>query len=126
MGAVEFDDQLAHLWQLYLLAFVLHGLADPIVTHLIVNIFDVGVELNPLVRPSLRDGALSFAIAYMPLYLIAGAGLVALSTLYDRANDTDQRRIYRISTVILSLVIVWGLAIVAWNLLVLTRGLWVA
>lgn len=124
MGVVELDDRLAHLWQLYVVAFVLHGVADPLVTHAIVNIFDVGVELNPLFRSSLRDGAVSFAIAYVPLYLIAIAGLVALSTLYHRADDSDQGRIYRISTVILNLLIVWGIAIVVWNLWVLTRGLY--
>jgi len=124
MWAVDYDERLSHLWLLYVVGFILHGVADPLITHLIVNVFNVGVELNPLVRPSLQEGAVSFALAYVPLYIIAAAGLVALSALYHRASDADQIKIYRISRVILHLVIVWGALIVTWNLWVLFRELW--
>lgn len=120
----QFEDQrVRRFWVFSIVAFFLHGFVDPFVTYLAVNIYNVGVEANPLLAGPLNQGLSAFIVIHIPLYLGFFAFLCAFTWLFSRASPSETAQVYKISRIVWVGIIIWGLVIVGNNVLVLIQGL---
>jgi hypothetical protein len=115
------DYRIKRFWRLGLIAVFLHGVADPVVTYLIVNVYDVGREANPWLATHLEAGGTSFLLIHVPLYVMIFGIFAAFTWLFHRGSGTEKEQIYKISLTLWSLIILWGALLVANNLLVLVN-----
>jgi len=116
------DYRVRRFWTLGLIAMFLHGVADPAITYLIVDVYDVGTEANPWLAAHLSAGAAQFALIHIPLYVVALSVFVTFTWLFHRGSDAERARIHSIAVVLWTLIILWGVVIVGNNLLVLADG----
>ena len=121
MGGFEIDHKLRRVYLLLGITWLLHAVGDPVVTFLAVNVFEVAVEANPLFRGVLDQGAVPFALAHVPLFVGGLLALMMFTILFDRAEGGERMRLYWFTLGGFSILILWGIALVTWNLLVLTQ-----
>lgn len=117
------DDRIQRFWVLAVIAGFLHGVADPFVTYLIVNVYAVGTEANPWLATYLQSGAVKFILIHIPLYIVIFGVSAAFTWLFHYGSDTERAQIYTIARIFWSLAILWGVLIVGNNLFVLVDGL---
>lgn len=122
-GTPNIQQRLRRLSVLFGTAIFLHGVADPAVTYVSINLFNVGYETNPFIRQGLQAGALGFFILHLPLYIITIGAFAGISWLIKIADGPTQTRLYYFSLIITGGIVLWGILIVGWNLLVLINGL---
>lgn len=118
------DDRLRRIWLLFGLVLFLHGVVDPAVTYLIVRVIGIGIEANPILRGSLESGPVVLVTTLLPLLLLVVGCLGAITVLFRRADETEQEQIFKLSIVVLTMSILWGIGLLVWNLWVLVRGLY--
>jgi len=106
------SQQIIHILTLWVAAFFFHTVADPLATYVAVEVLAVGVEANPVVRAWLQAGPGAYLLAHLPLYAIGVGGFVALRWLLARGTARERRQVYALSVVVLSVINVWGLALV--------------
>lgn len=116
------DRRIKVFWVLGLTALFVHGVADPAVTYFIVNVFGVGAEANPFLAPPLEKGAVPFILIHLPLYAGVCGACASFTWLFSCGSETEKQRLYRLSILIWPLIIVWGVFLVANNLIVLVSG----
>lgn len=119
IGRFEIDYKLRRVYLLLGIAWLFHAVGDPVVTFLAVNVLDVAVETNPLLRGPLNQGAVPFALAHVPLFVMGLLVLVMFTILFDYAEGEERTRLYWLTLGGFSVIILWGIALVGWNLFVL-------
>lgn len=112
------DRRLRRFWALGLVAVGLHTVLDPVTTYVAVTVFEAGTEANPWLAGYLAQGAWAFAAIHLPVYLITFGVLGGFTWLYQQASAAEAAQLYRLSLVAWSGIILWGLLVVANNLLV--------
>lgn len=106
-----------------IMALVIHGVVDPLVSYLAIAVFEVGHEANPLMAPYFQEGFVTLVLVHLPLYLLLIGCIIVYSWLFFRASEAERQWLHRSSVVIWGLIIAWGLVLVSNNLLVLVNGL---
>lgn len=97
----------------------LHLVLDPVVTYLVVQVYDVGRELNPLFVEAINNGIVSFAIILIPSFVVFGLVYIGQFWLFRFADPSETEWLHRFFTVAWSINILWGLLLVGNNLFVL-------
>lgn len=110
------DTQIRNLGLLFGTVLLLHGLLDPLLTYVIVQVFDVGSELNPILRGGLERGLLPFVLVHVPLFLGASLLFWLVTRLMRRGTAQERTFIYTVGVLVLLAMILWGVAILLWNL----------
>lgn len=103
--------------------FLLHAVLDPLITYLLVRVYEVGREANPLFIEPLNAGLGVFVVSQMPLVINFGLILVGYSWLLHIGSPAEVDWLYRFATLMWVITILWGIALVGNNLLVLITGL---
>jgi membrane-bound metal-dependent hydrolase YbcI (DUF457 family) len=117
------DPRIRRFWQFGLVGLFLHGVADPLVTYLVGPVYGVGIETNRWLSLYLSEGPVAFVAIHLPLYIFAIAGFCVFTWLFVRASPKERDQLYKLSLIVWGLIILWGVVIVANNLLVLASGL---
>jgi hypothetical protein len=120
--AVFEDRRVRRFWHLGLVALVLHGLADPLLTYFAVVYYGVATELNPFIAAPLQQGAGTFVAVHIPLYILFFALMGGYTWLFSRASPAEVERLYRFSLIGWAVIILWGAVLVGYNLLIFLRG----
>lgn len=110
------DYRIKHFWMFGLIAVFLHGVADPFVTYLTVNVQGVGTEANPWLATQLQSGMVDFILVHIPLYVMIFGIFVGFTWLFHRGSDSEREQIYKLSLVLWLLIILWGIVIVSNNM----------
>lgn len=108
--------QRRHLWALFGVALVLHGVVDPALTLLALEGLHTGRELNPLLRRGVAAGIPTFLAMYLVFIGCACSLFWGITQLMQRGTLAEHRRLYRGGVVVLWGMIIWGIGIVLWNL----------
>ncbi|RLM57007.1 hypothetical protein DVK02_04190 [Halobellus sp. Atlit-31R] len=104
---------------LYCAVGLLHGVLDPGISYVGVEVFEQGWEANPMMRVPMQDGLVTFTLVHIPLYLaLLGSYLVTVELL-DREPQNGTTAVYRLTLVGLLLLTGWGVWLNVRNLLVL-------
>lgn len=98
---------------------LVHGVVDPALTYLFVVSLDRGRELNPLLRAGLEGGLGQFVGLHLGFFVVTAALFWGIVSLIGQGTPRVQHRLYRGSVGVLVGIILWGAAIVCWNLQVL-------
>jgi len=117
------DHRVKHIWALGLTALAIHGLADPAVSYLAINVFEIASEANPLLAPHFQGGLDGLLLIHIPLFMIAIVGIWSLTWLFSMGTESQKHQVHRLSVGLWSLIILWGLVVVANNLFVLFQGI---
>ena len=117
------DRRVRRIWALGLLALLIHGLIDPVISYLAIQVFDVADELNPLMAPYFEGSIVDLLLIHIPLFLITITGLILLTWLFSLGTDSQKQQVYRLALAVFSLMILWGLVVVVNNLIVLLQGI---
>lgn len=117
------DSRVRRFWLLGIIALVIHGLLDPLVSYLAIAVFEVGREANPLIAPYFQEGLVTLILVHLPLYFLLIACILFHFWLFLRASETERQWLHRFSLIMWGLIIAWGLILVSNNLLVLVGGL---
>ena len=112
------ESQRRHLWLLFGIAAVIHGVLDPLVTVVILNHSVGPMEANPLMATVLDGGLVRVVIAQLGFLLVVGGIFWGIIALIDRGSSTEQHRLYRGSVVVLAGLIIWGIGVLGWNVLI--------
>lgn len=91
-------------------------------TYLAVQVYDVGMEINPLFVKPLNEGALIFALAHVYLFAAVAIVFIGFLWLFELADSSERDWLRRFSTVAWSLIILCGLVLVGNNLFVLSQA----
>ena len=110
------------IWILGLVAFAIHGVFDPIISYLAISVFDVATEANPLMAPHLQGSIGDLLLIHVPLVVLTLGGLAMLTWLFSIGTSSQKQQLFQISIGAWTLIILWGLVVVANNLLVLIQG----
>jgi hypothetical protein len=116
-------DRLRHLKLLWICAFLLHAVLDPLITYISIRVLDTGYESNAFMRVWLNDGIGSFLLIHIPLFLYGVVGFLLLRWLLKLGNESQQAQVYYLSVGILGGAIIWGGVVVINNMWVLWTGL---
>lgn len=120
---IKEEYRLQRVWILGSAALVIHGILDPFVSYLAIRVFNVADELNPLMVPYFEGSIVDLLLIHIPLFLITITGLILLTWLFSLGSDSQKQRVYRLALAVFSLMILWGLGVVANNLVVLFQGI---
>ena len=113
------DYRVRWFWKLGVAAVFIHIILDPLVTYIVVVVFEVGAEANPWLATYLNSGNWAFVSIHLPLVLFVGAAFVGFTWLFSISSDRESRQLHILSLLTWSAVLLWGLLIVAHNLAVL-------
>lgn len=116
------DRRIRRVWLIGFTALTIHGILDPFVSYLAIRVFDVADELNPLMAPYFQGSIVDLFLVHLPLFLITITGLILLTWLFSLGTDSQKEQVYRLALAVFSLMILWGLGVVANNLAVLLQG----
>lgn len=117
------DRRVRWFWIFGLVALFLHGVVDPLVTYLAVNVYGVGIETNSLLAGYLGQGVGAFVVIHLPFYVIGLGVLLAFTWLFSIASPSEMDQVFKFSILAWSFIILWGVLIVWNNLLVLVGGI---
>lgn len=106
-----------------IIALVIHGVVDPLVSYLAIAVLDVGREANPLMAPYFQEGLMVLVLIHLPLYVLVIGCILAYSWLFFRASRVERQWLHRLSLMMWGLIIAWGLILVVNNVFVLVGGL---
>lgn len=109
-------------WLLGSIALFLHGIVDPAVTYVSIEVFSVGIETNQWLSGYIHQSAIAFILIYIPLFILVIGSLFALTWLFAKASPAETRQLHKLSLVVWIGIILWGAVVVANNLLVLITG----
>lgn len=110
------------IWRLAAIVFLFHGILDPAVTYLAVEVLNIGVEANPFIRRQLAGGPWQLLVAHLPLGIFFAGICWGVIALIQSATAEEAASAYRLARLILCGMILWGVALVCWNCLVLLQG----
>jgi hypothetical protein len=117
------DYRVRRFWILGIIALIIHGVLDPLVSYLAIAVFNVGQEANHLIAPYFQDGPITLLIIHIPLYAFCIGCFFVYTWLFSRGSVSERRQMYVLSLGLWCLIILWGLLLVFNNLLVLVYGL---
>lgn len=104
---------------LYVIAGFLHGVVDPGVSYIGVEVLDRAYEANPIMRAPMRQGLVALILIHIPLYFaVAVAHILTVEFMKIEFNQGKQSTYYA-ALIGLSLIIGWGLCLNIWNIAVL-------
>jgi hypothetical protein len=104
---------------LYATVGVLHGVVDPGISYIGIEILARASEANPSMRGSMQRGLGVFVLTHLPLYLFVGvAHVLTVEFMTTEFNHGTQSTYYAAVTG-LSLVVSWGVCLNLWNIAVL-------
>lgn len=110
------------IWRLAAIVFSLHGVLDPAITYLAVEVLQVGVEANPFLRRQLAGGPWQLAIAHVLLGVFFAATCWGVITLMRRGTAEEAADAYRLARLFLFGMILWGVGLICWNTHVILQG----
>lgn len=112
------ENQVRRTTILYGVAGFLHGVLDPAITYIIIN-KQIGHETNPFLRSVFKQSLLDVFIKHLPLFVILLVCFVILLYLFNISEGSEREQLYWISQSVLTVCIIWGVALVGWNLYIL-------
>lgn len=119
---VNFTDQrIRVIFYLYILVAALHGVVDPGISYIGIEILGIGEEANPLLRTAMDQGLVQFTLIHIPLYAILLFSYVVTIVLLQQNVQNDSDTIYNFVSVGLIALVAWGVWINIRNLLVLIQ-----
>jgi len=119
---VNFTNQRIRVtFYLYILVTVLHGVLDPGISYIGIEILGIGEEANPLLRAAVDQGLVEFMLIHIPLYAILLFAYVVTIVLLQQNVQNNSDTIYNFVSVGLMALIAWGVWINIRNLLVLIQ-----
>lgn len=118
--STDFSDQrIKRIATLYLTAGFLHGVVDPSISYIGIELLNWTYEANPIMRAPMEQGLGVFILIHIPLYF--GVGIAHILTVELMTIDFKQGKqsTYYAALIGLSLIIMWGLLLNIWNIAVL-------
>ena len=116
------DYRFRRLTYLYLIVTWLHGVLDPAISYIGIEIFALGWEANPLMRLPMQSGPVMFLLVHIPLYLVLLLAYVMMIELLNRELQNGTDTVYHLAFGGLILLSVWGVWLNIRNLLILVSG----
>lgn len=115
---VEIPDQrMKPIALLYLGVFFLHGVLDPAISYVGIEILGRGWEGNPVMRIPMQHGIGTFLFAHIPLYIGLLVAYSATVKLIQKESNQGKNSVYYLALVFLSLIAVWGILLNVWNII---------
>lgn len=113
------DGRIKTIAILYFTVGILHGLLDPGISYLGIEVLGKGWEANPIMRASMQKGLAFFVLIHIPLYL--GLFIAYLFTIFlvKREFRKGDKTVYYLTISGLMILIGWGLWLNFRNILVL-------
>ena len=115
------DYRVRRLTYLYLTVTCLHGVLDPAISYLGIEVFARGWEANPLLRVPMQRGPVLFILVHIPLYLVLLVSYVMTIELLRRELQNGTDTVYYLALVGLTLLCGWGVWLNLRNLMVLVH-----
>lgn len=103
------DDRIKIVAILYFFIWFLHGVLDPGISYIGIEIFEMGYEGNPIMRVPMREGLGVFILIHIPLYLGVFIAYVTTVDLMKREFEQGKSSTYQLALVGLLLLIGWGI-----------------
>ena len=105
-------DRAGRIWRLASVVFLFHGILDPAVTYLAVEVLHVGIEANPFIRQQLAGGPWQLVVAHLPLGIFFAGICWGVIRLMQSGTAEEAANAYRLAHLILCGMILWGAALV--------------
>lgn len=123
--SVDFSDQrIKTVAILYTTAGFLHGVVDPGLSYIGIEILDQAYEANPIMRAPMQQGLGVFILIHIPLYIFVGTAHVLTIDFMTTEFEQGKQLTYYTALTGLSLIIGWGLWLNIWNIAVLLMTMW--
>lgn len=120
--SVDFsDNRVKTIAILYFCTWLLHGVLDPGISYIGVEIFEMGYEGNPIMRVPMRQGLGMFILIHIPLYIGLFLAYVITVDLMKTEFEQGKSSTYLLALVGLSLLIGWGIWLNLNNIVVLSN-----
>lgn len=118
--SMDFSDQRIKLVAiLYVTAGFLHGVVDPGISYVGIEILERAYEANPIMRVPMQRGPGAFILIHIPLYIFIGVAHVLTVEFMTTDFERGKQSTYYAALTGLSLIIGWGLWLNIWNIAVL-------
>jgi len=101
----------------------LHAIVDPILTYIIVVVFGVGYESNPMLAAPLNQSLTAFILVHVPLWVIITVVIVMFAIIFEKAPLEDIDTIVYYGEFVWLGIILWGILLVGNNLFVLVSAM---
>lgn len=116
------DHRVKSILLLYLGVLFLHGILDPGISYIGIEVLGRGWEGNPIMRIPMQQGIGPFLLAHIPLYIGLFVAYVTTVTLIRKDSKQGGNSVYYLALVILSLLIIWGIWLNVRNIIVLINA----
>ena len=110
-------------WLFSGVATFLHAIVDPILTYIIVVVFGVGYESNPMLAAPLNQSLTAFILVHVPLWVIITVVIVMFAIIFEKAPLEDIDTIVYYGEFVWLGIILWGILLVGNNLFVLVSAM---
>jgi hypothetical protein len=117
------DHRIRTIAALYFAVGMLHGVFDPAISYLGVEVFGVVTEANPLIRSSIRRGLSVFVLIHLLLYLFIGVAYVLTVQLMIIEFERGIHSTYYAAVIGLALFIAWGTWLNVRNAIIIATNL---
>ena len=103
------DNRIKAVAILYILTWFLHGVLDPGISYISIEIFEMGYEGNPIMRVPMQQGIGVFILIHIPLYLGVFIAYVTTVGLMKTEFERGKSSTYHLALIGLLLLIGWGI-----------------
>lgn len=116
------DPRVKPILLLYGGVLFLHGILDPGISYIGIEVLGRGWEGNSIMRIPMQQGIGTFLLAHIPLYVGILVAYFMTITLIRKESKQGRNSVYRLALFTLSLLIIWGVWLNVRNILVLINA----
>jgi len=116
------DDRIKIIAILYFCTWFLHGVLDPGISYIGIEVFEMGYEGNPIMRVPMRQGLGVFIIIHIPLSLGLFIAYLTTVDLMKTEFERGKNSTYQLALVGLLLLIGWGIWLNLNNIVILLNS----
>lgn len=103
------DSRIKNVAILYCVIWLLHGVLDPGISYIGIEVFELGYEGNPIMRIPMQQGLGVFILVHIPLYVGLFIAYVTTVDLIKTEFERGKSTTYRLALAGLTLLIGWGI-----------------
>jgi hypothetical protein len=103
------DNRIKIVAVLYICTWFLHGVLDPGISYISIEVLELGYEANAIMRVPMQHGFGIFILFHIPLYLGLFIAYVTTIDLMNAEFELGKSSTYRLAIVGLLLLVGWGI-----------------
>lgn len=103
------DSRIQTIAIFYCAIWFLHGVLDPGISYIGIEVFELGYEGNPIMRIPMQQGLGVFILIHIPLYLGLFIAYLTTVDLIKTEFERGKSSTYRLALVCLTLLTGWGI-----------------